>query len=99
MHARIGTFTVPAERLDDVVRLFHDQAVPAFRTHEGFLGYRAYVDRERGRLVGISLWTTRAALDASMSTGRRWIAAAGELGAAIVGEPQILEQAFDAPPR
>jgi hypothetical protein len=77
MHARIDTFTVPAERLDDVVRIFQDHAVPA----------------------SISLWTTRAARDAGMSTGRRWIAAGGELGAAIVGEPQILEQAFDARPR
>jgi hypothetical protein len=57
----------------DTFRLFHDQAVAAFRAHEDFLpGYRAW---------------------------RGWIAAAQAPGALTVGAPQMVEQAFDAPPR
>lgn len=100
MHARIGTFAVPPQRLQDVVDFFRDRVVPAFSAHEGFLGYRAYVDRERGRLVGISLWATRAALDGSRDTARRALSEAATLGAVTVAEPEVLELAFDAvPPR
>ena len=95
MHARIGTFEVSPQRLDELVAHLRDRVVPAFSKHEGFLGYRAYVDRERGRLIGISLWTTRAALDASGETARRALREAADLGAVVVGEPQALELAFD----
>ncbi|HSP99730.1 MAG TPA: antibiotic biosynthesis monooxygenase [Candidatus Dormibacteraeota bacterium] len=96
MQARIGTFAAPPERLQEVVAFFRDRVVPAFSAHAGFLGYRAYVDRDRGRLVGISLWATRSALDASGDTARRALREAAELGAAVVAEPEILELAFDA---
>ena len=81
MYARIGTFDVPAETIDRVVELFRTDAVPLFRTCEGFLGYRAYVDRARGRLIGISLWTTREALEASTDKARGAIARGEALGA------------------
>lgn len=96
MHARIGTFEVAPQGLPAVVALFRDRVVPAFSKHEGFLGYEAYVDRERGRLVGISFWATRSALDASVETARRALAEAAALGATTVGEPQVFELAFDA---
>src|SRR6185295_6510191 len=98
MYARIGTFDVPPATIDAVTTYFHDEAVPAFSRHEGFLGYQAYVDRAKGRIVGISFWTTREALEASSTTARPLLAHAATLGAVLTGEPQILEQAFDAPP-
>jgi quinol monooxygenase YgiN len=98
MHARIGTFEMAPERLPAVVAFFRDQVVPAFSEHEGFVGYQAYVDRERGRIVGISLWTARAALEASAPTARRALAQAAALGAAVQGEPQVLELGFDVRP-
>lgn len=47
-------------------------------------------------MVGISRWTTRAHLEASSQSTHRVLIRAFELGARIVGEPQILEEAFDA---
>jgi quinol monooxygenase YgiN len=98
MHARIGTFDVPPQRMDEALVFFRERIVSAFSAHDGFLGYRAYVDRERGRLVGISLWTTRSALDASRETARGVLSEATHLGAVTVAEPEILELAFDARP-
>lgn len=92
----IGTFDAPPDRLDTVVAHFRDSVVPAFSKHDGFVGYRLYVDRERGRLVGISLWTTRAALEASVATARTALDGAARLGATIVGQPQTFAEAFDA---
>ena len=96
MHARVGTFDMPPSNLDEVAALLRDQVVSAFSDHDGFLGYQAYVDRERGRLVGISLWTTRAALEASGATGRQAVGKMAEFGATLAGEMQILELAFEA---
>ena len=95
-HARIGTFDAPSASLEEVVALFREQVVPAFSTHDGFLGYEAYVDRENGRYVGISLWTSRAALEASGETARWARSAASRLGAVTVGQPQVMELAFDS---
>jgi quinol monooxygenase YgiN len=75
--------------------LLRDEVVLAFSKHDGFLGYQAYVDRQRGRLVGISLWTTNSTLEASAQTGRYAVSKAAELGAVVVGDMQILELAFD----
>jgi quinol monooxygenase YgiN len=93
--ARIGTFEMSPLNLDKVAELLRDQVVPAFSQHDGFLGYQAYVDREHGRLIGISLWTTRSTLAASAETGRDAVSKAAELGAVVVGDMQILELAFD----
>jgi hypothetical protein len=49
-------------------------------------------------LVGISLWTTRAALEASVATARTALDGAARLGATIVGQPQTFAEAFDATP-
>ncbi len=95
MYARIGTFETSPSNLQQLETLLRDQVVAAFSKQDGFLGYQAYVDRERGRLVGISQWTTRAALEASAETGRHAVRKAAELGAVVVGEMQILELAFD----
>ena len=98
MFARIGTFEMPSSNLEKVSALLRDKIVIAFSKHNGFLGYQAYIDREHGRLVGISLWATRSDLDASGETGRQAVSKVAELGAVVVGEMQILELAFDARP-
>lgn len=99
MHARIGTFEAPPEKLEEVVSLFRDRVVSDFSKHAGFIGYQAYVDRVQGRFVGVSLWVSREALDASSETALRARNDAAALGAATIGEPQILEMAFDADSR
>jgi quinol monooxygenase YgiN len=97
LHARIGTFSAPPDRVPEVIAHFRDRVVPRFRKHAGFLGYRAYADAARGRIVGISLWETRAALDSSVETARTALREAREMGAETLGEPEILELAFDLP--
>ena len=96
MHARIGTFQIEALRLDQVVELFRGPVFDAFSRHKGFLGYQSYVDRAQGRMVGISLWESLGDLQASAEAARQAREQAVALGAVVVGEPQVLELAFDA---
>ena len=99
MFSRIGTFDVSPLKLAELVAHFHNQVVPAFSEHPGFLGYQAYVDHERGRFVGVSLWSTRAELEASAGSAKQALEVAFKIGATPVGEPQILQMAFNAKPR
>jgi quinol monooxygenase YgiN len=92
---RIGTFEVAQGPLGPVVDLFRDRVTPMFGRHDGFLGYQAFVDEAAGRYVGISYWTSLAALEASAETARQAREEAAALGARTVGEPMILRQAFD----
>jgi len=95
MYVRIATFLVDPRQLDAAVEYFRVETIRVFSAYDGFLGYQAFVDRGRGRIVGMSRWRSLAALEASGESGRAVIQGAARLGAAIVGEPQILEQAFD----
>ena len=95
MHVRIGTFEADPTQLDQVVALFRGPVFEAFSKHAGFLGYQSYVDRSRGRMVGLSLWRSMSDLEASSETARQARMQAAALGATTVGEPQILELAFD----
>lgn len=96
MHARVGTFEVNPNDLDKVIELFRGPVFEAFSRHRGFIGYQSYVDRDLGRMVGLSLWASLSDLQASAETARHAREQAAALGAAAVGEPQVLELAFDA---
>lgn len=98
MHARMGTFEVQQANLDEVLATLQNQVVSAFSKHNGFLGYQAYVDRERSRIVEVSLWATHKDLETSAETGRYAVGLVAKLGAAVVGDMQILKSAFDARP-
>lgn len=99
MYVRIATFDVSPLQLEAVAEYFRVEALRVFSAYEEFLGYQVFIDRGRGRMVGISRWSSRAALEASGESGSQIIRGAAELGVVMVGEPQILEQAFDASPK
>ena len=98
MYVRLATFQVNPSQLEAVAEYFRVEAIPRFSAYEGFLGYQAFIDRSSGRMIGISRWRSLAALQESSESGRGIIRGAAELGAAMIGEPQILEQAFDERP-
>lgn len=95
MYVRIGTFDAPPASIESLLALFRGRVFDAFSGVGGFLGYDAYVDPVTGRFVGISKWTSREALLASGETARRAREEAEALGARWIGEPQILELAFE----
>ncbi len=98
MYARIATFEVNPEKLDVVAEHFRTESIRVFGALDGFLGYRAFVDRAHGRMIGVSRWNSLAELEASGDSGRGIIEGAFKLGVLMVGDPQIFEQAFDVVP-
>jgi heme-degrading monooxygenase HmoA len=63
MFARVSTIHGTPEHLEEAIRYL---AAPAsFRQAQGFKGNYLLVDRERGKMLTISLWETEADLQAT----------------------------------
>lgn len=64
MHARVSTYSGWAAQVDDGVRNFEGR-MGALRQLEGFEGAYLLVDRNGGRVMTITLWSTEQAAEAS----------------------------------
>jgi heme-degrading monooxygenase HmoA len=64
VHARLARYAIEPDRLDDAVESFH-QAGLELSELDGFAGGHVLVDHEEGTLMTLTLWDSRAAIDAS----------------------------------
>ena len=64
MHARVSTYSGPADGIDDGIRNF-ENTTDALRQLDGFQGGYLLVDREGGRAVTITLWSSEQTAEAS----------------------------------
>jgi heme-degrading monooxygenase HmoA len=69
MYARLTTFELHPETLDEAVQIFRDSVVPDNRQQPGFQGILALVDRSAHKAISISLWQTEAEAQASATSG------------------------------
>jgi hypothetical protein len=65
MHARVITFEVPPERMDDATRHVREQVLAQLSQMEGFKGLIALGSRQGGKLQGVALWESEEALRAA----------------------------------
>ena len=86
MYARVVTNQIQAGKVDEWLALIRDSVVPALEEHDGFLGFIALVDRERGKTIGYSMWESEAALAVSESGGH-YQAQIAKLGAVLASSP------------
>jgi heme-degrading monooxygenase HmoA len=64
VHARLARYAIEPDRLDDAVESFR-QAGRELSELDGFEGGHVLVDHEDGTLMTLTLWESRAAIDAS----------------------------------
>jgi heme-degrading monooxygenase HmoA len=83
MYARMTTLQVAPEQLDEVGRRFQMDAMPALEKIEGFRGLYIMADRASGKVIGIGLWETEAAMEASSAA----VTALGAQALAGAGDP------------
>lgn len=50
------------EKVEEGIKRLRDHVLPAIK-EAGSAGFLAFADRESGRLLGISLWSSREAMD------------------------------------
>ena len=69
MFARVATVHVQLSKLDEAIRVYTDQVVPALQCQAGFEGVELLVNRETGHGISITRWATRADQHASERSG------------------------------
>ncbi len=65
MFARVSTIQGKQEQIDEGIRHYREQVLPAARKMAGFKGAYLLVDRKSGKNLGITLWETEKDLQAS----------------------------------
>jgi len=65
MHLRINEVTVSPARVDELGRVLSDKALPVVINERGNQGMLCVADRATGNCTIVSLWDSRASLDAS----------------------------------
>ena len=59
MIAHVAEFEGPADVLEGVgMQGFRDRVIPVLETQPGFDGYLILLNREKGKLLGVTLWDT-----------------------------------------
>ncbi len=58
MFARTTKIQGPPDRLDEAIRQYQDETLPAARGQAGFAGGMLLADRHTGTAVSITLWET-----------------------------------------
>jgi heme-degrading monooxygenase HmoA len=92
MYARHVSVRGSSESIDEGVQSVRDHVFPILKECPGFRGQMVLVDRDKGELIGISLWDTEEDLLASEEKikGARQQAVASA-GASAPPEVRILE--------
>jgi heme-degrading monooxygenase HmoA len=66
MNARLSRWAgLPPERLDQTVRQFEEDHLPAIERQPGYTGVVVMLDRTSGRAAAITFWETEADMRAS----------------------------------
>jgi quinol monooxygenase YgiN len=69
MHARVVSNQIQPGKMDEWLAIIGESIVPALKGQDGFQGFVALSDREHGKSIGYSMWTSAADLAASETSG------------------------------
>jgi quinol monooxygenase YgiN len=69
--SRVNFLETAPDRIDDVARVVRDVVHPGIREEGGYLGYVVLGDRETGKALGVTLWESGEAREASEAKARQ----------------------------
>jgi hypothetical protein len=70
MFSRVNTLQTTADRIDDVSRAVQELVHPGISIEPGYRGYLVLGNRETGKAIGVTLWESAAAREASDAKAR-----------------------------
>ena len=82
MLARVSTIQGKPQQVEDGIRNYREQVIPAAKKMTGFKGAYLLVDRKSGKEVSITLWDTEKNLQASTKAADQLRAQASQTVAA-----------------
>ena len=66
MFARITTIgEAPPQRLDNMTHEIREHVLPALRQQDGFSGFLVLLERASGKVLGLTLWESEQAMNAT----------------------------------
>ncbi len=65
MYARVTTVEVSPAKFDAATHFFREQVLPQLQQMDGFKGFVALCDRQRGKLLGIGLWESEEVMQST----------------------------------
>ena len=71
MFSRVNFLEAAPERMDDVARVVREVVHPGIRDEPGYAGYIVLGDRASGNALGVTLWASEEAREASDAKARR----------------------------
>jgi heme-degrading monooxygenase HmoA len=81
MHARLSRFNgLTSERIDETVKQFREEALPALEQQEGYEGMLVLANYNAGSAAAISLWDSERAMRKSEKLAEQARQAAVETG-------------------
>lgn len=89
MFARVSTIQGRPERVNEGIREYREQVMPAAQKMAGFKGAYLLADRKSGKSLGITLWETEKDLQASAVAANRPRAQAAQTAKAT--DPPVVE--------
>lgn len=69
MHARVFTFIVKSDKIEAFTNIHCKEVMPALQKQAGFKGSRLLVDPASGKSMIVTLWESRAVMQANEDTG------------------------------
>lgn len=84
MFARMSTLEGPPDQVDQGLRYVREQVLPQMQQQDGFKGFIALGDRQSGKVIGLSLWESEQAMQASEELGDRTRSESAEAVSATV---------------
>ena len=93
MFARARITHGAPEKVDEGIRHFRDVVVPAYKEVSGFHGGYMLVDRKKGKLIGVTLWTTEADMHATEAASQRLRTAGSQAAGGEVHAVEVYEVA------
>jgi heme-degrading monooxygenase HmoA len=72
MYARVSTFEgMMSDHVDEVVRVAREEFIPAAQQSGGFEGMYILANRERGKALSVTLWSSKEAMHVSEERANR----------------------------
>jgi quinol monooxygenase YgiN len=71
MVSRVNFLETTPERMDDVARVVREVVHPGISAEPGYVGYIVLGDRDGGKALGVTLWDSAEAREASDAKARQ----------------------------
>ena len=73
MFARVATIQGKPEKVDDVIRNFKEQVLPAAKKIKGFKEGYMMVNRQTGKVTGMTIWESQQGIQDSKTNAGRFV--------------------------